>query len=644
MSEKILIVEDEWIAANDLQMVLEREGYEVIGIAKSVEEAHILLEADRPDMVLLDIFLKGDQNGIDLAKSLGLLSIPFIYMTANSDTQTLEAAKATQPYGFLVKPYRDKDIFVALEIAGYRYKSQRELISRQEKWLSNTLTGIRESSDDLEEKLVQMARAFNPFLSFCYLMIDLNINQENMSGTWVLTRSGYDEFKLLKGWDILETIASSWKNYAKFRKGNLEIGHICPDFMQAGSTRELARPFAERLQSGFDICSSLYVPLNSSPGLNASLYFFSQEQGRYTREQLEVVSAVTEDLAELAKDLVIAEAKKRTLGAKASTGSVKKIVTQEITGIIGKSSSLMDVLGLVRQVAPVDTTVLISGETGVGKEGLANAIHQLSDRQKGPFIKINCAAIPPGLIEAELFGSERGSYTGASERRIGKFEQAQGGTIFLDEVGEIPLDTQSKLLRVLQEKELERIGGRNTIKIDVRIIAATNRNLYAEVGAGRFRIDLYYRLNVFPILLPPLRERKDDIVLLATHFLQESAALRNSKPKKLSNEAISQLISYKWPGNVRELQNLIERHVLVSDHSVIEHFDLPEEELRIEPVKRLTEIDKEANEKEQINAALKKANGKISGSGGAALLLGLTPAVLSARMRKLGIVWNYDYQ
>lgn len=644
MSEKILIVEDQWIEANDLQVILEREGFEVTGIAKSVEAALALLQENRPDMVLLDIFLKGEQTGIDLARILSGFRIPFIYLTANSDSQTLEAAKATQPYGFLVKPYRDKDILVALEIAGYRYKSQRELISRQEKWLANMLATIRDSSDELEEKINQMARAFNPFLPFCYMMVDLNINQENMAGTWLLTRSGYDEFKSIAGWDILDSVTSSWKNYAKFRKGNLELSRISRDILNQAHTTDSTRPFSEKLEAAFSIRSSLYVPLPSGGGQSASMYFFCQEPGKYENDQMEILHTVTGELVELVTELVNAEEKNRTLSGKTFPGTAKKANLPEITGIIGKSARLMDVLGLVRQVAPVDTTVLISGETGVGKEGLANAIHQLSDRHSGPFIKINCAAIPPGLIEAELFGSERGSYTGASERRIGKFEQAQGGTIFLDEVGEIPLDIQSKLLRVLQEKELERIGGRNTIKIDVRIVAATNRNLYAEVGGGRFRIDLYFRLNVFPILVPPLRERKEDIPLLVSHFLQETADLRNTKPKKLSAEALAQLVDYKWPGNIRELQNLIEREVLVSENAVIDHFELPDEELVVEQPKRLTEEDKMASEVERINSALRKTNGKISGSGGAALILGLTPAVLTAKMRKLGIVWNYDYQ
>ena len=643
MKEKILIVEDQWIEANDLQTILEQEGFEVTGIAKSVEQSLVLLEATRPDMVLLDIFLKGDLTGIDLAKTLAVQGIPFIYLTANSDMQTLEAAKATQPYGFLVKPYREKDILVALEIAGYRYKSQRELISRQEKWLSNTLNTIQNSGDEHEDKLFQLVKAFNPFLSFCYVLVDLNIKRESMAGTWLLEGSGYEDFKPMHGYDILEAVSSNWKQFYNFRKASADFGTVVTNNFTTAIPFWTTEPFPVKLAEYGKIRSSLYIPLTAADGHTSGIYFFSTGADRYNNDHIELVNSVRGILGELAADLARQEEKQLPTGR---TGAVhaRGIAQQEISGIIGKSSKLLDVLSLVRQVAPVDTTVLISGETGVGKEGLASAIHQLSDRHAKPFIKINCAAIPPALIESELFGHEKGSYTGASDRRIGKFEQAQGGTIFLDEVGEIPLDIQSKLLRVLQEKELERIGGRQTIKIDVRIIAATNRNLYAEVGGGRFRIDLYYRLNVFPILVPPLRERKEDIPLLAAHFLQHTAESTGGKIKKLAASALDQLLQYNWPGNIRELQNLIEREVLISDVGPISRFELPEEELVVEKPQKLTAEDKEAHEREQIEAALKKANGKISGTGGAAELLGLTPSVLSSRMRKLGIVWKYNFQ
>lgn len=643
MGDKILIVEDQWIEANDLQIILESSGFAVTGIAKSVDQAIRLLNDERPDMVLLDIFLKGDLTGIDLAKTLAAMRIPFIYLTANSDATTLEAAKATQPYGFLVKPYRERDILVALDIAGYRYKNQRELIARQEQWLSNMLQNITTSNESQEDNLIQLAKAFEPIIPLCFMMVDLNIRQDSMGGTWLLERSGYDEFKLMSGWDVLEEVSLNSKEYIKFRKAILDQDQVSTDSYFSSDDRDAVGVFPNKLKEKYKVLSSLYIPVLGKNDSLAYISFFSTLDNGFNNDHIEFARSVLPVLQDVIQHIDTAGGTQPT-GNKVSQVNRNAPKQSQVEGVVGKSAKLLEVLALVGQVAPVDTTVLISGETGVGKEGLANGIHMLSDRKSKPFIKINCAAIPSSLIESELFGHERGSYTGASERRVGKFEQANGGTIFLDEVGEIPLDVQSKLLRVLQEKELERIGGRTTIKVDVRIIAATNRNLYMEVAAGRFRIDLYYRLNVFPILLPPLRERKEDIPLLADHFLRQSAESSGGKPKKLSPGVMEQLKNYNWPGNIRELQNLIERQVLMTGDLIITDIDLPKDELIVEKPKKLTEQDIAANEKEKIESALKKTNGKISGTGGAASILGMTPAVLSSRMRKLGIVWKYNFQ
>ena len=642
MSDNILIVEDQWIEANDLQLILESSGYQVTGIAKSVSQALELLDEQRPDMVLLDIFLKGDLTGIDLAKILGSRRIPFIYLTANSDASTLEAAKATQPYGFLVKPYRERDILVALDIASYRYVNQKELVSRQEKWLSNMLQHIMSSPDGRQAKLLSVVKAFEPFIPLCYVMIDLNIRQDSMTQVSLYERTGYEEFKPLTGWELLENLSLNSKEYMRFRKACINESEISTLEIPGDASDECTCVFLTKFRSRYHVLSSLQVPVSYKKDNTAVISFFSTKAGGFNNDHIEIARSVLPLLTSVIQHLMEDDEQQRLV--KSNGGNHQGTKIPKIDGVIGKSQKLLQVLALVAQVAPVDTTVLISGETGVGKEGLASGIHNLSDRKSKPFIKINCAAIPASLIEAELFGHEKGSYTGATERRIGKFEQAQGGTIFLDEVGEIPLDIQSKLLRVLQEKELERIGGRTTIKIDVRIIAATNRNLYMEVAAGRFRIDLYYRLNVFPILLPPLRERKDDIPLLVDHFLQHASAQSREKPKQLSEGVMSQLINHSWPGNIRELQNLIERAVLMTDLPQITDIELPEEELVIPHPERRTEASAAAAEKSKIESALLKANGKISGPGGAASFLNMTPAILSAKMRKLDIVWKYNFQ
>ncbi|MEP6932215.1 MAG: sigma-54 dependent transcriptional regulator [Flavobacterium sp.] len=452
MKEKILIVEDEFIVANDLKIMLIKAGYQVTGIASSVVQARKLIGEKRPDWVLLDIMLKGDLTGIDLAWELREMQVPFLYISANTNQTTLEAVKATHPYGFMVKPFRERDLIVMLDIAKYR---------------------------------------------------------------------------------------------------------------------------------------------------------FDQEKGTLTD-----IQAVTEN--------------------------------QEIDGIIGSSPLLKDVIEKIKIVAPAETSVLILGESGTGKERVAHSIHDLSAHKSNPIVVVNCAALPHSLIESELFGHEKGAFTGANTLRIGKFEQANDGTIFLDEIGELPLDSQVKLLRVLQEKEIQRLGGNKTIKINVRIVAATNRSLEKEVAEGRFRLDLYYRLNVFPIQLPTLKERKEDIEALAYYFLKKYAAGTRKNITGISAAALAQLMQYDWPGNIRELEHLIERNVLLAKTNEIEKFDLPANSTN--PLQENSGRMKsmEEMEKDHIMNALQTCDGKVSGPGGAAELLKMQPQTLYSKMKKLGIKQGYN--
>jgi formate hydrogenlyase transcriptional activator len=308
--------------------------------------------------------------------------------------------------------------------------------------------------------------------------------------------------------------------------------------------------------------------------------------------------------------------------------------------IIGQSAPIRDVLRKIEQVAPTDATVLIHGETGTGKELLARAVHDRSGRKNRPLVKVNCGSIPSGLVESELFGHERGAFTGATQRRIGRFELANGGTIFLDEVTELPPDTQVKLLRVLQEGEFERVGSSQTIRVDVRVIAATNRDLDKIVKNGIFRADLFYRLNVFPLQSPPLRERKDDISLLVNFFLSKFGKKLGKQIRGVSQKSMEALINYRWPGNVREMQNVIERAVVVARGPVVQ---IDESMLRAKDTPEVSTIDTLENvERNHIIRALNETGWVIHGKKGAAEILGINPSTLRSRMEKLGIKRSPD--
>jgi transcriptional regulator with GAF, ATPase, and Fis domain len=308
--------------------------------------------------------------------------------------------------------------------------------------------------------------------------------------------------------------------------------------------------------------------------------------------------------------------------------------------IVGESPALQRVLADVTKVAPADSTVLITGETGTGKELVARAIHKRSHRASRAFISVNCAAIPPSLIASELFGHERGAFTGAVQRRLGRFELAEGGTIFLDEVGELPLETQIALLRVLQEKEFERIGGSKVIRANVRVIAATNRDLQRAIDAGKFRSDLYYRLNVFPIEVPPLRQRKEDIPLLVEYFIDRYTVKAAKRIRGIHRTTLEKLRSYSWPGNIRELQNVIERSVIVceTENITVDERWLSETPEAANPAggRPLAKMPA-SQEKQTIEAALANTRGRVAGPSGAAAELGIPSTTLESKIRTLKI-------
>jgi transcriptional regulator with GAF, ATPase, and Fis domain len=345
--------------------------------------------------------------------------------------------------------------------------------------------------------------------------------------------------------------------------------------------------------------------------------------------------------------VVMADPKQSEEGLRPASMAVPEEIDKGLVcdEIIGSSGALQKVLSLVSKVAPTDATVLITGETGTGKELVARAVHQRSRRSARASVSVNCAAIPHGLIASELFGHEKGSFTGAMQRRLGRFELAEGGTIFLDEVGELPAETQIALLRVLQEHEFERVGGTRSIPANVRVIAATNRNFHAALAAGTFRSDLFYRLQVFPIEIPPLRERREDIALLVEYFLDRYSRKARKNISHISQQTLETLQSYAWPGNIRELQNVIERSVILCETNTfsIDERWLPQRQpFLVAKLENQIELPRqlEAQEKNIIEEALKESRGRVFGPTGAAARLGIPRSTLESKIKSLKIEKN----
>ena len=389
------------------------------------------------------------------------------------------------------------------------------------------------------------------------------------------------------------------------------------------------------------IQSACSVPLTTAQGALGTLDLASFTPDAFTPDQFGLLTRVAGQIAIAVSNAVTYD---RIEQLNAQLAREKLYLEDEIRSehlfedIIGRSATLRRVLREIETVAPTDSTVLIAGETGSGKELVARAIHQLSGRQDHAFVKLNCAAIPTGLLESELFGHEKGAFTGAITQRIGRFELANRGTVFLDEVGEIPLELQPKLLRVLQEREFERLGSARTLRTDARLIAATNRDLAALVNEQKFRQDLFYRLNVFPIHVPPLRERREDIPTLVRHFAQQFARRMKKSIETIPTETMDALVHYEWPGNIRELQNLIERAVILSAGPTL---DVPLSSVtpRAQAPARGRETETlEETDRRHIVSALESTNWVIGGPNGAAARLGLKRSTLQFRMRKLGIV------
>lgn len=634
----ILIVEDEFAVADQLKGVLETAGYQVCGIAVSVAKALSLMESSRPQLVLLDIQLKGTANGITLAHQLHSKCIPFIYLSANSSESVLREAKLTQPYGFLVKPFREKDLLVAIDIALFRHQKSTEYKTMELNSVRKSLRDINlltEMDERIPGSVPEILQNIVPFDYFTCLKNENKMLRIQYPG---YLRTDFREYQRL-GFTELSNISGHQKGVLK--ELSLESPALNNPFIRTMADFDgLARSssLAGFYSRFFRLKSCLCYPLLMADGDIQVMCFFSKTGNTYQQEHIQKLDVVRSHL-EAAFSKLFAPVTGRQLTQKPQAGSASSVSGSSFAGIVGRSSAVLMIFDLIRKVAQRDTSVLILGENGTGKERIAKSIHSLSARKDRPFIIVNCASLPIDLIESELFGHEKGAFTGAADTRTGKFEMADGGTIFLDEIGEMPLSAQVKLLRVLQQREIERVGGRSLIRVDIRVIAATNRNLEKEVASGRFRMDLYYRLNVFPVTMPPLRDRKEDIPLLAEYFLKRQQEHAGGEyPYEISREVMSQLLSYDWPGNVRELENFIERAVVMTSGYYIDNLSLLKGDFCEEGSDRRRIRTMEENEREHIIHVLRLCDSKIYGPGGAAELLKIPPTTLASKMKKLGIV------
>ena len=509
-----------------------------------------------------------------------------------------------------------------------------------------------ENSEKYQQQLLRERDRLQVLLDITNVLVsELDIRELFPSITACLRRVMPSEYSSLA---LLEEGGSALKNHALVFEGNPEIippgataaldetpaGRAVetrrPAVFEAGEVAQFGSLLAQRLV-GAGLQSLCCIPLISRNRVLGTLNVGSRKPNAFTPSDVDFLSQVASQAAiaiENAKAFQeIAQLKDRLAEEKLYLQD--EIRTDKNFGeIIGDEPAFLRVLEQAATVAPTDASVLILGETGTGKELIARAIHDLSGRREHTFVKLNCAAIPTGLLESELFGHDKGAFTGAIAQKVGRFELAHKGTLFLDEVGDIPLELQPKLLRALQEHEFERLGSVRTIKVDVRLVAATNRDLSQMIAAREFRSDLYYRLSVFPVSLPPLRERMTDIPKLVRYFTQKFARRMNRRIETIPTEAMEALTRYAWPGNVRELENLIERAVILTRGTALE---IPLVELRAASPEAATPVTLEDAERDHIRRVLEQANGVVGGSNGAAARLGMKRTTLQSKMKKLGI-------
>ena len=751
---KILIVEDEAIIAVEIEKQVQSLGHEVTSIADTGEKAIKKAEEDKPDLILMDIRIKGEMDGIDAAEIIrNRFGIPIIFSTAYLDQERIDRAKITMPFGYLLKPIQEKDMKVTLKMALNVARSDDE-----RKRMENLLRIQRNLGISLGKSI-----DLQEMLRLC-LMAALEASKMDCGGIYIIDTN--QAFNLACHIGLSEAFVAS-------------VSHFKADSPQSQLVRGKKPIYANHDQLGISLTqheqneklkSMALIPVEHSKQVIACLNvasFLFEEIPLFVRNTLETIvtqigdaivkkqseeeitlqaslleqvhnaiitvdfnntilywnkfaeelyqwtsqEAIGKNIIELLafeemEDVTVLNIKKlnqeghwegdydvkrkdgtaipvhiTNVYLKGASGEnigyigisidisdriksetelqhtleelkqlknrladEKSYLQDEINlnhnfgMIVGRNKNFLDVLKLSQQVSASNTNVLILGETGTGKELVARIIHNLSERKNSPLVKINCAALPTDLINSELFGHEKGAFTGALSRNIGRFELANGGTIFLDEMGDMPLETQAKILRVLQEGEFERLGSSETLKVDVRVLAATNRNLVKLCEEGLFRPDLYYRLNVFPIECPPLREKLDDIPFLVRHLVEKFNKKLSKNINTIPKNVVKDLQGYHWPGNVRELENVIERAMILGQNETLYlgNWNLKKKESSL--ITDTPSMDE--MQTKHIIEVLKLTNGKISGKFGAAKILDLKATTLQSRMKKLGIHVN----
>lgn len=663
---EILIVEDEGIVAKDIMSRLTALGFVAERWFTTGERAIAAVAESPPDLVLMDIQLHGTMDGVEAAEKIqNEHDVPVVYLTAHADPATLDRAGLTEPFGYVLKPFEERELRAAVELALAKHRADRALRQR-EQWLTTTLRSVgeavvatdidgritlfnpgavsltcwktSEASGQRVEKVLNLqsnGRALageHPIRQALASGADVELGEEiglqtkdarllpvggiiapirdergNVSGSVCvlrdLSRQRAQEKRMQQLLSSVEQSNNELKSEKDFlaalfesmpvpvvvvntqgevRSVNAAIssqfdskletrGRVLPgellhcvqavenpglcDSMEPCESCELRKIFNETLAGASVRRRRVEFDVASDGGKQTTIFLVSSAPLTYKRERLAIV--LLEDVTEL-------EGLRRLVKGASS-----------FAGMIGSHPQMLEIYETIREIADIPSPVLISGESGTGKELVARAIHSSSSKPNRPFVAVNCAALPEGLLESELFGHVKGAFTGATRDKKGRFELADGGTIFLDEIGELPLSLQVKLLRVLQEQSFERVGGEKTVSVNIRILSATNRDLPKAISSGEFREDLYYRLCVVPIHVPPLRERIEDIPLLAEHALQCAATLASKPKPELDEDAVAALVEHAWPGNVRELQNAMEYALIKARGGVVKARHLP---------------------------------------------------------------------